>query len=87
VRAQYRDRTVAFWRLTDEERAAVWGLENELVVLLKKGWIKVRQEELAARTLALFTTDGSPRSWWCAAPARSDGSHLCAACSIAHQMG
>jgi hypothetical protein len=78
-------RVIPFWRLTDEERAAVWRLEGELVALLKKGWLKVRQEELAARARALFAPDGSPRCWWCAAPARADGTHLCAACAIAHQ--
>jgi hypothetical protein len=78
-------RVIPFWRLTDDERAAVWRLERELVAIVKKGWLKVRQEELASRTRALFATDGSPRCWWCAAPARADGSHLCAACATAHQ--
>src|SRR3954452_1976506 len=66
-------RVIPFWRPTDEERAAVWRLEHELVALLKKGWLKMRQEELPARTRALFATGGSPRCWWCAAPARADG--------------
>lgn len=79
-------RVIPFWRLSDEERAAVRRYERELVTLLSRGWLAARQEELAARSRALYAPDGSPRCWWCASPARGDGSHLCDACSVSRQV-
>lgn len=78
-------RVIPFWRLSDEERAAVRLHESELVTLLKRGWLAARQEELAERSRALYAPDGSPRCWWCAAPARGDGTHLCDSCANSRQ--
>jgi hypothetical protein len=78
-------RVIPFWRLSDEERAAVRRHEPELVALLRHGWLRARQAELAARSRALFAADGSPRCWWCASPARGDGTHVCDACAAGQQ--
>ncbi|MBA2595725.1 MAG: hypothetical protein H0V00_03775 [Chloroflexia bacterium] len=78
-------RVIPFWRLSDEERDAVRRYEHELVTLLKRGWLAARREELPARSRALYAPDGSPGCWWCAAPARGDGGHLCDTCAIARQ--
>jgi hypothetical protein len=78
-------RVIPFWRLSDEERAALRRYESELLTLLERGWLAARQEEMAARSRALYAPDGSPRCWWCAAPARADGCHLCHACAAGRQ--
>ena len=78
-------RVIPFWRLSDDERAALRRHERELVDLVSRGWLAARREELSARSRALYAPDGSPRCWWCAGPARADGSHLCDACASSRE--
>lgn len=78
-------KVIPFWRLSDDERADLWRLEGALAKLLSIGWLAARQEELATHARGLTVPDGTPRCWWCAAPARRDGCHICEACAIARK--
>ena len=78
-------KVIPFWRLSDEERAELWRLERPLARLLAAGWLAARQEELAAGSRAFLAPEGTPRCWWCGAPARRDGCHMCDACSAAQR--
>jgi hypothetical protein len=78
-------KVIPFWRLSDDERTELWRLEPHLAKLLTVGWLSARQEELSTRSQAFLVPDGTPRCWWCGAPAKRDGCHMCEACAVSRR--